>query len=198
MNSDDLRTALLAGDLTRPRLTWYDGGTGERVDLSGKTLAKWVAKAANWLDQEMALSPGDRLSLTIPADHWRAIYWSLAGWTRGLVVTTESDADAAVTLEGGSGSADLVEPAAALAPSPLQAFSDAMPPPVGPAEYAAPELPGDLPAGSRVLLGVTAAQRAPEWAAALMGHGCSVVVMRNFEGEIGPEKRASEAVEVVL
>jgi len=198
VNSDDLRAALLAGDLTRPRLTWYDGGTGERVDLSGKTLAKWVAKAANWLQMEAALAPGDQLGLTIPADHWRAIYWSLAAWTRGLTVTTNADADAVVSLEGGSATADLVEPAAALAASPLQAFPDAMPPPVGPAEYAAPELPSDLPTGSRVLLGVAAAHQAPDWAAALIGHGCSVVVMRDFEGGISPEKTASEAVDLVL
>lgn len=198
MKSDDLRAALLAGDLTRPRLTWYDDATGERVDLSGKTLVKWVAKAANWLELEMALAPGDRLCLVIPADHWRAIYWSLAAWTRGLTVTAETDADAVVSIEGGSAAADLVEPAAVLAASPLQAFSDAMPAPIGPAEHDAPELPADLPPGSRVLLGADAAERAPEWAAALVENGCSVVVMRNFEGGIGPEKTASEAVDFVL
>jgi len=198
VNSDDLRAALLAGDLTRPRLTWYDGVTGERVDLSGKTLAKWIAKAANWLELEMGLAPGDRLGLTIPQDHWRAIYWSLAAWTRGLDITPDTDADAVVSLEGGPGPADLVEPAAVLAVSPLQAFSDAMPQPVGPAEYAAPGVPEDLPPGSRVLLGPAAAHQAPQWAATLIGHGCSVVVLRNFEDGIDPEKTESEAVDVVL
>ena len=73
MNSDDLRAALLAGDLSRPRLTWYDESAGERIDLSGKTLANWVAKAANWLETEMALAPGDRFGLLIPPDHDTAL-----------------------------------------------------------------------------------------------------------------------------
>ena len=38
-----------AGDPARPLLTWYDDGTGERVELSGATLGNWVAKTANLL-----------------------------------------------------------------------------------------------------------------------------------------------------
>lgn len=197
MNSDELRAALLAGDLSRPRLTWYDDANGERIDLSGKTLANWVAKAANWLESEMALAPGDEVALVMPPDHWRTIYWSLAAWTRGLTITTGTDADAVVTL-GGAVDADLDEPARALAASPLQAMSDAMPPPVGPTPYDDLTAPDDLPAGSRVLLREIPQERVPAVTAALIGRGCSVVLVRNSESGIGPDKTASEVVDVVL
>jgi len=197
VNSDELRSALLAGDLSRPRLTWYDDSRGERIDLSGKTLANWIAKAANWLETEMGLAPGDTVRLNLPADHWRTVYWSLAAWTRGLTITSDDDADAVVTL-GGSADGELDEPAAALAASPLQAMSDAMPPPAGPTPYDELTAPDDVPAGSRVLLGGTAPDRVPAVTAALIGRGCSVVVVRDSGGRAGSEKTASEAVDVVL
>lgn len=198
MNSDELRTALLAGDLSRPRLTWYDDATGERIDLSGKTLLNWVAKAANWLEVEMALAPGDQLGLTIPANHWRAIYWSLAAWTRGLTLSTGADADAVVALSGAADGADLAEPSAALAASPLQAMSDAMPGPVGLVAYAELTVPKEVPTGSRVLLSEAAPDRVPALTAALIGHGCSVLVVRNTNEQTLSARSASEAVDVVL
>ncbi|RNI23166.1 TIGR03089 family protein [Flexivirga caeni] len=198
MNSDELRAALLSGDLSRPRLTWYDAHSGERIDLSGKTLANWVAKAANWLDLEMALAPGDVLGLTIPGDHWRAIYWSLAAWTRGLSVIPGTDADAVVGLVGQPDAADLAEPAAALARSPLQAMSDAMPPPAGPEPTGAAQLPADLPAESRVLLGDQTADQIAALTAGLIGHGCSVLVVRGADAQARDAVRAAEAVNIVL
>ena len=47
-------------DPTRPLLTWYDDATGERTELSGATLANWVAKTANLLVDGLGLGPGDR------------------------------------------------------------------------------------------------------------------------------------------
>src|SRR6266545_1535466 len=41
--------AIVAADPTRPLLTWYDDGNGERTELSGATLANWVAKTADLL-----------------------------------------------------------------------------------------------------------------------------------------------------
>lgn len=200
MNSDDLRSALLAGDLSRPRLTWYDDSRGERIDLAGKTLANWVAKAANWLETEMALAPGDVVRLDLPADHWRTIYWSLAAWTRGLTVTTDDDADARVSMdsEAGSGAADLVEPAAALAASPLQAMPDAMPPAVGPVPIDAPALPSRVAAGSRVFLDHTGLAEVPPLAAALIVRGCSVLIMRGGDEPTRSARSASEAVDISL
>lgn len=202
MNSDELRTALLAGDLSRPRLTWYDDGTGERIDLSGKTLLNWVAKAGNWLDLEMGLAPGDELALVMPPNHWRTIYWSLAGWSRGLTVHLETaDADAVVTMAGiqeHNADADLEEPPAALAASPLQAMSDTMPPPAGPTEYDELALPGDVPTGSRVLLRDIPVQHIPATAAALIGHGCSVVLVRGADSATATATTASEGVDIAL
>ena len=209
MNSDRLRAALLDGDLSRPRLTWYDDERGERIDLSGKTLANWVAKAANWLESEMALEPGDRVEIDIPPDHWRAIYWSLAAWTRGLTVTEDDDADAQVACDGAAtaAGADLVEPVAALAASPLQAMPDVMPPAVGsePAEaVSGPEpiryddLTFDAPAGSRVFLDTVPPNRVPAVTAGLIGAGCSVVIVRGTDASARTARSAAEAVDLVL
>ncbi|GAB3495512.1 TIGR03089 family protein [Flexivirga lutea] len=211
MNSDELRAALLAGDLSRPRLTWYDDGRTERIDLSGKTLANWVAKAANWLESEMALTPGDLVRLDLPADHWRAIYWTLAAWTRGLTVTASTDADACVSLDAGADpSADLVEPAAALAASPLQAMPDVMPAPVGSVDEDQEAVAGTDPAtyadlsttvgqpGGRVLLADVPTHRVPVVVAGLIGRGCSVVVLRDADEQTRADRSASEAVDLVL
>lgn len=197
---DDLRTALLSGDLSRPRLTWYDDSRGERIDLSGKTLANWVAKAANWLETEMALAPGDVVRLDLPADHWRTIYWSLAAWTRGLTVTTDDDADASVSLdsETDSAAADLVEPAAALAASPLQAMPDAMPPPVGPVPLDGATLSDDVASGSRVFLSTTAIADIPSVAAALIIRGCSALIVRGGDEQTRSARSTSEAVDISL
>lgn len=211
MHPDELRAALLAGNLSRPRLTWYDDGQGERIDLSGKTLANWVAKAANWLESEMALAPGDLVRLDLPADHWRAIYWTLAAWTRGLTVTASTDADACVSIDAGAdASADLVEPAAALAASPLQAMPDVMPAAIGPTDEQQEAVSGTDPAtyaeitttaaepGSRVLLAGVPTHRVPMVVAGLIGRGCSVVVLRDADERTRAARSASEAVDLVL
>lgn len=211
MNSDQLRAALLAGDLSRPRLTWYDDNHGERIDLSGKTLANWVAKAANWLESEMSLAPGDLVRLDLPADHWRAIYWSLAAWTRGLTVTASTDADACVSIDAGTdGSADVVEPAAALAASPLQAMPDVMPAPIGAMDEEQEAIAGSDPAvyaeltttvaepGNRVLVAGVPTHRVPLVVAGLIGRGCSVVVLRDADASTRSARGASEAVDVML
>jgi uncharacterized protein (TIGR03089 family) len=102
-----LLASLIRSDPARPRLTWYDdqaGPTqGERIELSGKVLGNWVAKAANLLQEDLEIGPGSRVVVDLPA-HWRAAYWLLAVWSVGaeavmgpvddsidLVVTTEPD-----------------------------------------------------------------------------------------------------------
>ena len=49
--------AAIAADPARPLLTWYDDATGERTELSGATLANWVAKTANLLVDEVGPEP---------------------------------------------------------------------------------------------------------------------------------------------
>lgn len=88
---DDLQ----ASDPGRPRLTWYDdepGPTqGERIELSARVLANWVAKAANLLQDDLAAGPGTTVGLDLPT-HWRAVYWALATWSVGATVVTGDEA----------------------------------------------------------------------------------------------------------
>lgn len=91
----DVLHSLLAADPTRPRLTWYDDepgpSLGERIELSGRVLANWVAKAANLLQDDAAAAPGTTVGLDLPT-HWRTAYWALAGWEVGATVVVGADA----------------------------------------------------------------------------------------------------------
>ncbi|MGN6637183.1 MAG: TIGR03089 family protein [Oryzihumus sp.] len=92
---------LLAADPARPRVTFYDDAEGptrgERIELSGKVLANWVAKAANALQEELDAGPGTVVRLDLPG-HWRALYWALAAWSVGATVDLDGTADADVTV----------------------------------------------------------------------------------------------------
>lgn len=91
----EILARMLAADPGRPRLTWYDdepGPTnGERIELSAKVLANWVAKAANLLQDDAAAEPGTTVGLDLPT-HWRSVYWALATWAVGATVLTGADA----------------------------------------------------------------------------------------------------------
>jgi uncharacterized protein (TIGR03089 family) len=67
----------LASDQARPRVTYYDDATGERVELSAKTLANWVTKTVNLLADDVGVESGARVSLHLPL-HWLAAVWALA------------------------------------------------------------------------------------------------------------------------
>ncbi len=117
LSPNDTPSALLAGlvrsDPTRPRLTWYDdheGPTqGERIELSGRVLANWTAKAANLLQEDLDVGPGSRVALDLPA-HWRAAYWLFAIWGVGAeaMVGGADGADVVVTSQPAVGSGALV------------------------------------------------------------------------------------------
>jgi uncharacterized protein (TIGR03089 family) len=74
-----------ASDPAQPVLTWYDDGTGERVELSGLTLANWVAKTANLLVDGCGLGSGDVATVVLPP-HWQSAAVLLGCWTAGLSV----------------------------------------------------------------------------------------------------------------
>lgn len=84
----------LHADPTKPRITTYEdtpGPTqGERIELSARVLGNWVNKAANLLQDEFDLSPGDHVLLALPP-HWRTLYWALAVWSVGATVSLETD-----------------------------------------------------------------------------------------------------------
>lgn len=92
----ELLAAVVARDATRPRLTWYDDATGptqgERIELSGRVLATWAAKAANLLADDLDVGRGDAVALDLPP-HWRSVYWALAAWQVGAVVVLGDAAD---------------------------------------------------------------------------------------------------------
>ena len=80
----ELLSKALAGDATRPLLTYYDDGTGERTELSVATFANWVAKTANLLQDSLGTQPGDRIAVRLPA-HWQSAVWLTACWALGAV-----------------------------------------------------------------------------------------------------------------
>ncbi|MDT0532594.1 TIGR03089 family protein [Micromonospora sp. DSM 115977] len=87
----------IATDPTRPLLTWYDDATGERTELSGATLANWVAKTANLLVDEVAVGPGDVAGVLLPP-HWQTAAVLLGCWSAGLTVAdTPGDVDVLFT-----------------------------------------------------------------------------------------------------
>ncbi|GAA2703255.1 TIGR03089 family protein [Micromonospora olivasterospora] len=75
----------IAPDPARPLLTWYDDATGERTELSGATLANWVAKTANLLVDEVAAGPGESAGVLLPP-HWQTAAVLLGCWSAGLAV----------------------------------------------------------------------------------------------------------------
>ncbi len=90
---DALVRALADSDPGRPRLTWYGDGE-ERVELSGRVLANWVAKSGNLLVEEVACDPGTRVRLDLPL-HWRTVVLALSVWSvGGEVVRASTDAPA--------------------------------------------------------------------------------------------------------
>ncbi|MBP6994838.1 MAG: TIGR03089 family protein [Phycicoccus sp.] len=97
----DVLAAMVRADPARPRITYYDDTpsptAGERIELSGRVLANWVAKAANLLQDEWDIGPARVVLLDLPA-HWRSAYWSLAVWSVGATLALDGQApDAVIT-----------------------------------------------------------------------------------------------------
>jgi uncharacterized protein (TIGR03089 family) len=101
----DVLAELLADDASRPALTFYDDSPGptqgERIELSRKVFATWVAKAANALQEDYDVAPGSVVRLDLPAPHWRSLYWAFAVWSVGATVTVDphEGADVLVTTD---------------------------------------------------------------------------------------------------
>ena len=94
--------AALSSDPGRPLVTFYDGATGERVELSVTTFDNWVTKVANLFADDLMLEPGDRIRVDLPP-HWQSSVILLGAWTAGLTVsltTTAGDVAARVIGPG--------------------------------------------------------------------------------------------------
>ena len=63
---------LLADDPGRPFVTYYDEASGERAELSRKSLANWVAKTHFLLQDELGLGVGDTALIALPP-HWISV-----------------------------------------------------------------------------------------------------------------------------
>jgi uncharacterized protein (TIGR03089 family) len=91
--TDDLLRPRLASDAAAPLVTYYDDATGERIELSGTTLANWAAKTANLLRDECDLEPGGRVAVLLSA-HWQTLAVLLGvWWCGGEVVSDPAGAD---------------------------------------------------------------------------------------------------------
>jgi uncharacterized protein (TIGR03089 family) len=88
---------LVAGDASRPFVTYYDELRGERSELSVRSLANWVAKTHHLLVDELALDIGDRALVALPA-HWISVPVLLGCLCAGLELTSPAD-DSAVDAE---------------------------------------------------------------------------------------------------
>ena len=103
---DGLLRELMASDPGRPRVTWY-GPDGERVELSAKVLANWVAKTGNLLVEECGVEPDTVVRLDLPM-HWRTVVFALAAWSVGATVP-DPEAFAPQVDEDGEVSYDYLE-----------------------------------------------------------------------------------------
>jgi uncharacterized protein (TIGR03089 family) len=68
-----------------PLVTHYDDATGERVELSATTLANWVSKTANLLQDEFDLGRGSTAAVALPV-HWQTAAVLLGVWSCGAAV----------------------------------------------------------------------------------------------------------------
>lgn len=79
------------GDPARPAVTYLDAASGERTELSARTLDNWVAKTAHLLVDDLDLGPGASIGLRLPP-HWQGLVWLLACLTvRAEVVIGPSE-----------------------------------------------------------------------------------------------------------
>ncbi|MGY1721888.1 TIGR03089 family protein [Blastococcus sp. SYSU DS0533] len=92
----DLLAQVLRRSPATPLVTYYDDATGERVELSATTLANWVAKTANLLQEEFDVAPGSRVVVALPV-HWQTAAVLLAVWScGGAVLDTAAEDDHAL------------------------------------------------------------------------------------------------------
>jgi uncharacterized protein (TIGR03089 family) len=75
-----------------PLITQYDDATGERIELSAATLANWVAKTANLLQDEFDVGPGSSVAVALPV-HWQTAAVLLAVWSCGAAVVDTATED---------------------------------------------------------------------------------------------------------
>jgi uncharacterized protein (TIGR03089 family) len=96
---------LLRTGASKPRITYYDDATGERIELSTVTFANWAAKTGNLLRDELGAGAGSRIAVLLPA-HWQTAAVVFGVWWIGAEVQI-----------GAAGHADVAVCAAATLPA---------------------------------------------------------------------------------
>jgi uncharacterized protein (TIGR03089 family) len=118
MTPEQLFSDLLAAEPTRPFVTYYDEATGERSELSVRSLANWVAKTHFLLIDELGLGVGDAALVALPA-HWLSVSALLGCLTAGLSLTSDpAQASVAFVAPGTVAAAAGVPDVYSIAPAP--------------------------------------------------------------------------------
>ena len=117
---------LLAAEPSRPFVTYYDEATGERSELSVKSLANWVVKTHHLLATELGLGVGDTALVAVPA-HWISVPVLLGCLTAGLELTADGTSDVAFVAPATLAAADAADVYAIAPDSAAVGFGDAVP-----------------------------------------------------------------------
>jgi len=88
---------MLRSDPVGPRITYYDDATGERIELSGVTLANWAAKTGNLLRYDLGAGPASRVAILLPA-HWQTAAVLFGVWWIGAEAVLTGPADLATDI----------------------------------------------------------------------------------------------------
>jgi len=99
---ESLFAARLATDPSSPLVTFYDDGTGERAELSAKSLGNWIAKTYSLLTDALGLGPGDAAQVRLPV-HWLAVPVLFGCWYAGLRVVSDGPSEVAFADAGSIG-----------------------------------------------------------------------------------------------
>src|SRR5256886_13196293 len=202
----------VAVDPTRPLLTWYDDGTGERTGVAGASVANGVAKPANLLVDGVGLDPGDRAVALLPP-HWQTAAVLLGCWSAGVDVSL-SAGPAEVGFGTPERAAELTQPErylVGLHPLGLP-LRDV---PAGYADFAvevrgygdayrptgsASVSPGSLEitAGERVLIDVEAYPDPADWLLAPLAAGASAVLCGQLDRSLLAKRAQTERVSRIL
>jgi uncharacterized protein (TIGR03089 family) len=106
---------LVATEGARPFVTYYDEATGERSELSVRSLANWVAKTHHLLTDELGLGVGSTALVALPP-HWISVPVLLGCLSAGLALTADGDADVAFVTVETAGAAAGIPDVYAIAP----------------------------------------------------------------------------------
>ena len=110
----DALARAVKSDPGRPLVTFYDSGSGERVEMSVGTVDNWVCKLVNLFSVELALEPGDDVVVDLPTS-WQSSVVLLAAWSAGLVVSLRTGGAPALRLVGPSALRQPVEASSVVA-----------------------------------------------------------------------------------